>query len=185
MAVWAYPCMVCGGSAEEFFIPVGALAEMPPDTRIVRIRLGNQWRCATVDRRRKLSVEQMLIREAVASNEADCPECKPVSEHVLASEGERPAERAGMSAGRTVQAAAIALQGTRMVVVLVPADLLDSPGEAEMAADALAPSFSGTPVVLMAQREDGTPLYHGDAALLPLLDGVPLEHMPWKVYPIR
>ena len=83
-----------------------------------------------------------------------------------------------------VQAATISLQGTNFVVVLVGMDLVENPGEADMTIDTVQPRFGGVPVVLMAQRENGSPRYYGDAALVELLRGVPVEQMPWKEYPV-
>ena len=81
-----------------------------------------------------------------------------------------------------VQAAAIALGGAQFVVVAAGMELIDNTGEADMAIDTLVPKFGGAPVVLMAQREDGTPRYYGDANLVESLRGVPVAEMPWKSY---
>jgi predicted nucleic acid-binding protein len=40
-------------------------------------------------------------------------------------------------------------------------------------------------VVLMGQDEDGTPHDYGDAALIELLQGVPIDRMPWRMNPLR
>ncbi|MEM9056627.1 MAG: hypothetical protein AAGD86_04070 [Pseudomonadota bacterium] len=82
-----------------------------------------------------------------------------------------------------VQAATISLHGNAFAVVLVPMELVNAPGEADMAIDALKPRFGGAPVVLMAQRDDGTPRYYGDEHLVHSLEGVPVDEMPWKDYP--
>ncbi len=81
-----------------------------------------------------------------------------------------------------VQAAAISLDGTAFAVVLVPMDLVNAPGEADMAIEALQPTFGGAPVVLMAQADDGSPNYYGDEDLVRSLEGVPIDQMPWKEY---
>lgn len=83
-----------------------------------------------------------------------------------------------------VQAAAISLGGAQFVVVAAGMDLVGNAGEADMAIDTLVPKFGGAPVVLMAQREDGSPRYYGDANLVESLRGVPLEEMPWKSYTV-
>ena len=83
-----------------------------------------------------------------------------------------------------MQAAAISLAGRRMVVVLVPVDVVRSPGEAEMLVTDLRPRFGGVDVVLMGQVDDGTPRYHGDAELLSLIADVPVDRLPWKTYPL-
>ena len=84
----------------------------------------------------------------------------------------------------TVQAAAISLQNREFVVALVPLHLVQSAGEADMAIDDLQPRFGGAPVVLMAQKDDGTPTYYGDSQLVEMLADVPIDKMPWKEYPI-
>ncbi|MGE0862109.1 MAG: hypothetical protein AB7I01_23575, partial [Gammaproteobacteria bacterium] len=110
----------------------------------------------------------------------DCPGCRELIEPpapLSPARTETPSE-----GGREVQAAALSVQGERMVVVLVGMDLLDAPGEATLALETLAPRFGGAPVVLMAQLEDGSPRYFGPAPMLVLLEGLPLEKMPWKAY---
>ena len=81
-----------------------------------------------------------------------------------------------------IQAATISLGGAAFAVVLVPMELVNATGEADMAIETLQPAFSGAPVVLMAQREDGSPNYYGDENLVRALEGVPVDDMPWKEY---
>lgn len=81
-----------------------------------------------------------------------------------------------------VQAAAISLQGTNFVIVLVGIDMVTNSGEADMAIDTLQPKFGGSPVILMAQREDTSPVYYGDQNLVSALRDVPIDEMPWKSY---
>ncbi len=83
-----------------------------------------------------------------------------------------------------VQGAAISLGGVNFAVVLVPMTLVDSPGEADMAIDTLQPGFGGVPVVLMAQRDDGSPRYYGDEQLVLALRDVPVDAMPWQEYDV-
>ena len=83
-----------------------------------------------------------------------------------------------------VHGAAISMQGVNFAVVVVGMDLVKSPGEADMAIERLGPAFGGAPVVLMAQKEDGTPTYYGDQQLVELLRGVPIDQMPWKEYSV-
>ena len=66
-----------------------------------------------------------------------------------------PNRRSEESATLSVQAAAISLAGRRMMVVLVPVDVVRSPGEAEMLVTDLRPRFGGVDVVLMGQDDDG------------------------------
>lgn len=84
-----------------------------------------------------------------------------------------------------VQAAAISLQGQQFAVVLVQLDLIHSPGEADLAIDTLQPKFGGVTVVLMAQKEDGSPVYYGDKSLVQLLEDLPIDKMPWKDYQFK
>lgn len=184
MAVWAHACRLCDSDEPApVFVSAAAIAEMPGATRLVQVRIDGGWHCAILDRDRRVSVEQMLIRDVVAAHATDCPDC---AARLAAADAEPAraapeAARAGAPAG-TVQAAAISLRGQRLVVVLVPIDLVNSPGEASMATERLAATFPGAPVVLMGQQEDGTPRYYGPDELVGMLEGLPLERMPWKVY---
>ncbi len=81
-----------------------------------------------------------------------------------------------------IQAAAISLQGRNFAVALVNTDLVERPGEADLAIDAISPNFGGVPVVLMAQTADGSPMYYGDEDLVRLLADIPIDKMPWKEY---
>ena len=56
-----------------------------------------------------------------------------------------------------VQAATISLAGENFAVVIVGEDIVQSPGEADMAIESLQPHFGGVPVVLMAQNDAGSP----------------------------
>ena len=84
-----------------------------------------------------------------------------------------------------IQAAAISMHGMNFAVVLCGEDLIDDPGEADMTIDRLAPTFGGVPVVLMAQKEDGSPRYYGQQDIVSNLGGVPVEQMPWKEYTVK
>ena len=83
-----------------------------------------------------------------------------------------------------IQAAAISIEGVNLVIALVGMELVKNPGEADMAIGSIQPSFGGVPVVLMAQKEDGTPVYYGDEELVRSLAFVPVDEMPWKEYSI-
>jgi hypothetical protein len=83
-----------------------------------------------------------------------------------------------------VQAAAISMQGQNFVIVLVGMDMVSNSGEADMAIDTLQPKFGNAPVILMAQREDSSPVYYGDQNLVSILGDVPVDDMPWKPYAI-
>jgi hypothetical protein len=83
-----------------------------------------------------------------------------------------------------IQGAAISLGGSNFVVVLVDMSLVEAHGEADMAIDRMGQGFGGAPVVLMAQREDGSPVYYGDGDLVRSLADVPVDEMPWREYSI-
>lgn len=83
-----------------------------------------------------------------------------------------------------VEGAAISLGGINFVVVLVDLNLVNAHGEADMSIETLSAGFGGVPIVLMAQKEDGSPVYYGDGELVRLLRDVPIDKMPWKQYPV-
>lgn len=205
MAVWAYPCRRCSDDETVWYVSEAAVAVLPRDVQIVRVHVGSQWLGAILDRTRPVPVEGLLVRDVVASDEADCPECARFLAAQAAAVADRedrpparepPARAAALSpdsvsppATRThamkVQAAAISLQGNQFVVVVVTPELVKNPGEADMAIEDLQPHFGGARLVLMAQDEEGTPTYYGDSDLVELLKGIPVDKMPWKEYPIK
>ena len=134
----------------------------------------------------------MLLRQVIASNEADCPECAEAlrasrrsgagRDGASAPQPEDADATATETAASAIQAAAISLAGFRFVVVAVSLDLVRSPGEADMAIETLTPKFGGVPVVLMAQNDEGSPTYYGDRTLVEMLADVPIDKMPWKAY---
>ena len=83
-----------------------------------------------------------------------------------------------------VQAAAISLQGNNFVVVLVGMEMVTQSGEADMMIDTLQSKFDNVPVILMAQREDTSPVYYGDQDLVTMLRDIAVDDMPWKLYPV-
>ena len=83
-----------------------------------------------------------------------------------------------------IQAAAISLKGNNFIIVLVGMDMVSNAGEADMAIDTLQPKFGNAPVILMAQREDSSPVYYGDQDLVTALADIPVDEMPWKTYSI-
>jgi hypothetical protein len=184
MAVWAYECRPCAGSG-VWWVARERVDAWPPDVNVLRMKVGAEWRCAVVDRTRAVAVEAQLLREAVASDVSHCTECAEADPQARIAPEAAPESAPPAVASGAVQAAAITMAGLRWVVVLVPLDLVQSPGEAEMLITDLRPRFGGVDVVLMAQDEDGTPQYHGSADLLSLLGTVPVDRMPWKTYPIR
>lgn len=208
MSVWAYACRACQGDpAAVWYAPAAVVAEMPPDVRVLRVRVGSDWHCARVDRDHPVAVEQVLLRDVVASSADDCPACAgepaaagrpdqapapepaaqgqaaaPPAQPPAAAPGPAAAARGAADGGGTVvQAAAISVRGQRLVVVLVPVELMQR-GEGDMAIDALQPAFGGAPVVLLAQDEEGMARWHGRADLTELAAALPMDHMPWKPY---
>lgn len=83
-----------------------------------------------------------------------------------------------------IQGAAVSIEGVNFAIALVGMDLVNNPGEADMAIGSMRPSFGGVPVVLMAQKDDGTPVYYGDEELVRSLAFVPIDKMPWKEYSV-
>ena len=204
MSAWAYCCHPCVEGKAAWFVSKLDVEQLEPDVRIVRVRVGGEWKCGLLDRTQPVVVEDQLLRSVIASDEADCPECAEMlaivtSTPIATVTGSAPATgTAGDSSDRQpssthietrkhamkVQAAAISLRGHQFVVVVSRMTLLASPGEADMAIDDLRPYFGGVPVVLMAQKDDGSPSYYGDSELVELLAGIPIDKMPWKEYAV-
>jgi hypothetical protein len=183
MAAWAYECRPCAGSG-VWWVARELVDALPAEMCLLRVKVSADWRCAVADRRHAMAVEAQLLREAVASDVSDCPECAQVVPQAQAATDAPSEARPATAAGGEMQAAAISLAGQRMLVVLVPLQLVRSPGEAEMLITELRPRFGGVDIVLIGQEDDGTPHYHGLAELLDLLAGVPVDRMPWRTYPI-
>ena len=83
-----------------------------------------------------------------------------------------------------IQGAAISLGGVNFVIALVDMTLVTTHGEADMSIESLSAGFGGIPIVLMAQKEDGSPVYYGDGDLVRLLQDVPIDKMSWKEYSV-
>lgn len=182
MAAWAYECQPADQSLDPWLVACLAIDAMPADTRIVRVRVGKDWQCAIVDKTKKIESPGMLLREVVASDESDCPDCAVPRRQI--PEPEVASSAPSKAAVRQVQAAAISMLGQRFVVVLVGLDLVRSTGEGDMAIADLRARFGGVDVLLMGQLDDGTPVYHGEPELVALLAETPVDRMPWKEYPI-
>ena len=182
MATWAYQCRPCSGSSDLWLVARERVDELPAGVTILRVKTGSGWACAVLNRSHLVEADAMLLREAVASDAHDCPECAPPRVPDPAPATTKPAPQASAA---PLQAAAISLQGHRMLVVLVGLNVVQSPGEADMLSADLSARFGGVDVVLMGQHEDGTPQYHGDTALVQLLADLPIDQMPWKTYPLH
>jgi hypothetical protein len=182
MATWAYECRPSDQSGQSWLVGCQTVDAMPADAKIVRVKAGSQWHCATVDRTRRIEVEAMLLREVIASDEVDCPECaEPPNSPAVPPVA--PNDRI-VESTRQIQAAEMTIGGRSCTVVLVGLELINSPGEAHMATADLFPLFPGAEVVLMGQEEDGTPHFHGPEQLVNLLASIPLDQMPWRSYPL-
>jgi hypothetical protein len=196
MSAWAYRCHLCAEGEADCFVSQLDVQKLGPNVRIVRVRVGRDWRCALLDCSQAVVVEDHLLRDVIASDEADCPECGEMlaamaieSAQAEGSDGDssdskHSSHMESRKRATRLQAAAISLQGHQFVVVVSRITLVTSPGEAEMAIDDLQAYFGGVPVVLMAQKDDGSPTYYGDRQLVELLADIPIDKMPWKEYAI-
>ena len=164
MATWAYECRPSDQSGQFWLVGCHAVDDMPAGTKIVRVKAGSKWHCATVDRSRRIEVEAMLLREVIASDEADCLGCaeQPNAPAAPADEELHPS----VESIRQIQAAEMIVGDHRCSVVLVALNLINSPGEAHMATADISTLFPGAEVVLMGQEEDGTPHFHGPDQLV-------------------
>jgi hypothetical protein len=171
MSAWAFECRARDESDARWFVSRTAIDELPPGTRSVLVRVGDDWLPAVVDRSRQVAVEGMLLHEVIADEET------PVAGRV-----DRPdVQVGGPTASQHVTAAAIAMTGTRFIVVLVGLTTASGPGEADLVIADMQRRF-GVPVVLMGQEEDGTPIYYGHEDLKERVAAVPVDRLPWKEY---
>ena len=201
MSAWAYECRARDDSAGRWFVSRTAIDELPPGTRGVLVRVGDDWLPAVVDRSRQVAVEAMLLRDVIADDEFTGigPEVFPESEPATAAANAEPKTPVSGRvdqpdvlpggpgrpvASQPVTAAAISLAGTKFVVVLVGLTTASGPGEADLVIADMQRRF-GVPVVLMGQEEDGTPIYYGNEDLKERLAAVPVDRMPWKEYSLN
>ena len=75
MSAWAYRCHPCVEGEADWFVSQLDVEQLGPNVRIVRVRVGRGWKCALLDRTQAVVVENQLLRDVIASDEADCPEC--------------------------------------------------------------------------------------------------------------
>lgn len=205
MSVRAFACRAAGSLQVLGYVRADRVAEWPPGTDRVQLRIGNAWLCAWLDRSQTVDVEGLLLRDAVPADEVECPGCsapaglsaspqdgpQPVpaapdaapDAAIASATVEPPAAATARTDGPQVQAAAITVQGAQMVVVLVRRAVIDDAAEAALMQAAMQARF-GAAVVLMGQDDDGTPRWWGEPALLQRLQGLPLERMPWRSYPL-
>ena len=157
-----------------------AIDQLPPGTRDVLVRVGDDWVPAVVDRSQQMAVEAMLLRDVVADDER-AGAIEPSGANHPAGNRIEPSRPRPPGASRQVTAAAIAMAGINFVVVLVDLATASAPGEADLVIADLEAKF-GVPVVLMGQEEDGTPVYYGAEELQGRVSAVPVDRMPWKEY---
>ena len=183
MSAWAYRCHPCVEGEADWFISQLDVERLGPDVQIVRVRVGRDWKCALLDRTQAVVVDNQLLRNVIVSDEADCPECAEMlaiatsTPSAGATESVTPGGStsdsldaqpaspnfASRQHASKVQAAAIS-SAAPVRGCPQPDALVASPGEADMAIEDLRPYFGGVPVVLMAQKDDGSPRYHGAAS---------------------
>lgn len=174
MSTWAYECRARDDSTARWFVSRLAINELPPGTRSVLVRVGDDWVPAIVDRSRQIAVEAMLLHQVIANEESSGIE-RPDS---------RPARPGLPTASQKVTAAAISMAEMKFVVVLVDLTIASGPGEADLVVADMQSRF-GVPVVLMGQEEDGTPVYYGSEDLKDRVAAVPVDQMPWKEYTLN
>ena len=75
MSAWAYRCHPCVEGKAAWFVSKLDVEQLGPDVRIVRVRVGGEWKCGLLDRTQPVVVEDQLLRSVITSDEADCPEC--------------------------------------------------------------------------------------------------------------
>ena len=77
MTTWAYECRPCSGSSDLWLVARERVDELPAGVTILRVKTGSGWACGVLNRSRLVEADAMLLREAVASDLQDCPECAP------------------------------------------------------------------------------------------------------------
>jgi hypothetical protein len=202
VSTWAYECRARDDSTTRWFVSRLAINELPPGTRSVLVRVGDDWVPAIVDRSRQIAVEGMLLHEVIANEEVSgidsevFPDSEP-GEAAAANLKPQPpvwdriARPDGRSAGpglptasQKVTAAAISMAEMKFVVVLVDLTTASGPGEADLVVADMQSRF-GVPVVLMGQEEDGTPVFYGSENLKDRVAAVPVNRLPWKEYTLN
>ena len=78
MAVWAYACYPCRGESAEviWFVAATDCEKLPPNAEIVRVKVKDRWRCARMDRRQRVEVEGLLVRQVTAADAQGCEDCE-------------------------------------------------------------------------------------------------------------
>ena len=67
MSAWAYRCHPCVEGEADWFVSQLDVEQLGPDVRIVRVRVGGEWKCALLDRTQPVVVENQLLRDVIAA----------------------------------------------------------------------------------------------------------------------
>jgi hypothetical protein len=81
MAVWAYACKPCRGEGPEvvWYVAASDCDKLPAGAPLVRVKVKDAWRCAAIDRTRRVEVEGVLIRSVAPTEARNCDECEEES----------------------------------------------------------------------------------------------------------
>ncbi len=81
-----------------------------------------------------------------------------------------------------VQGAVIKEQGVTFAIVVVKRRVIQNTFQANKTSQSFGNLFRGMPVILMAQKNRGTPTYYGRRDIVRYLSKVPMHAIPWKEY---
>ena len=76
MATWACECTRCGDEQTRWYVAADAVAEFPPGTRIVKVKVSGHWLCAELDRSNRNSINAAPLRLVVPTDAANCEDCQ-------------------------------------------------------------------------------------------------------------
>ncbi|MCO6456064.1 MAG: hypothetical protein J5I93_12260 [Pirellulaceae bacterium] len=78
MAVWAYACRPCRGERPEviWYVAASDCEKLAADTTVVRVQVRDGWRCAIIDRARRVEVEGLLVRQVIDTDCRSCDDCQ-------------------------------------------------------------------------------------------------------------
>jgi hypothetical protein len=76
MAAWAFECTRCGDPQTRWYIAADTVAEFPPDTRIVQVKVKNRWLCAKLDLSKPVSINAAPLRMVIPTDAVDCDGCQ-------------------------------------------------------------------------------------------------------------
>ena len=65
MSAWAYRCHPCVEEESDWFVSQLDVEQLGPDVRIVRVRVGRDWKCAFLDRTQPVVVDSQLLRDVI------------------------------------------------------------------------------------------------------------------------